>query len=72
MASGGAGSRVFNVGINGSQVLNNFDVYATAGGANKAVEQDFTATSDANNINIQFTGVTGAAMVSGVEVEPVG
>src|SRR6185295_12700637 len=39
-----AGARVFNVVINGSQVLSNFDIFANAG-ANKAVVRDFNATA---------------------------
>jgi Malectin domain len=67
--NGGAGSRLFNVAINGTQVLNDFDVYATAGGANKAIAENFTATSDSNGrISINFTAVTDNAMVSGIEV----
>jgi hypothetical protein len=67
--SGGSGSRVFNVAINGNQVLNNFDIYQTAGGANKAIAENFPVTSDANGrITIQFTAVTDNAMVSGIEV----
>jgi len=66
---GGVGSRVFNVAINGTQVLTNFDIYATAGGANKAVAQNFTATSDANGtITVQFSSLLDNAMVSGIEV----
>jgi Glycosyl hydrolase family 3 C-terminal domain/Fibronectin type III-like domain/Malectin domain len=40
-----AGQRVFNVGINGKQVLTNFDILATAGGPNKAVAEQFSATT---------------------------
>jgi hypothetical protein len=66
---GGVGSRVFNVAINGSPVLNNFDVYQTTGGANKAIEEDFTVQSDSSgNIFTQFTTNTDNAMVSGIEV----
>lgn len=69
---GGVGSRIFNVAINGDQVLNNFDVYATAGGANKAVVEEFEVPSDSNgNISINFTSDTDNAMVSGIEVDPV-
>ncbi len=68
--NGGVGSREFDVDMNGAQVLNDFDVYATAGGANKAVSEDFTTTSDDNgNIAIQFQSVIDNAMVSGIEVE---
>ena len=31
----GAGQRLFNVSINGATVLTNFDIYASAGGANR-------------------------------------
>jgi hypothetical protein len=68
---GGTGSRVFNVSINGSPALTNFDVYQTAGGANKALAEDLTATSDDHGtITINFTTVTDNAMVSGIEIEP--
>src|SRR5882762_6136847 len=41
-----AGQRIFNVTINGQQVLTNFDILATAGAANKAVSAQFTTTAD--------------------------
>ena len=64
-----AGSREFNVSINGTQVLNNFDVYQTAGAQNKAVNETFTTTTDSNGlIHIQFTSVTDNAMVSGIQI----
>lgn len=64
-----AGSRVFNVAINGTQVLSNFDIYQTAGGANKAITEQFPATPDANgNVTISFTTVTDNAMVNGIEL----
>jgi malectin (di-glucose binding ER protein) len=64
-----AGSREFNVLINGTQVLNNFDVYATAGGQNKAVSETFNTTSDSNGlIHIQFTSDVDNAMVSGIQI----
>ena len=65
-----AGKREFNVLINGTQVLTNFDVFATAGGEDIAIVKSFTATASASGtITIQFT--TGAAdlpKVSGIEV----
>ncbi|HWY79677.1 MAG TPA: malectin domain-containing carbohydrate-binding protein [Candidatus Sulfotelmatobacter sp.] len=64
-----AGQRIFNVAINGTQVLNNFDIYQTAGGQNKAIVEQFPATTDSNgNISINFTTVTDNAMVNGIEV----
>ena len=41
-----AGSRTFNVLINGTQVLTNFDIFATAGGEFKAVAESFTADGE--------------------------
>jgi hypothetical protein len=32
-----AGQRVFSVSINGTNVLSSFDIYASAGGQNKAI-----------------------------------
>jgi len=64
-----SGQRTFNVSINGQQVLTNFDIYSAAGGADKAVVEQFTATTDsAGQITIQFTSVTDNAKVSGIEV----
>ena len=64
-----SGQRLFNVAINGQQVLTNFDIYATAGAANKAIVEQFTATADANGqITIQFTSVKDNAKISGIEV----
>ena len=68
-----AGSRTFNVLINGSQVLTNFDIYATAGGEYKAVAESFTATaSSAGAVTIQFVSVKDNAQVNGIEVSPGG
>lgn len=64
-----AGKRVFNVSINGSQVLTNFDIYATAGAQNKAVVKSYTATASSNGqISLQFSTVTDNATVDGIEV----
>lgn len=43
-----AGKRIENIAINGHPVLTNFDIYATAGGMNKAVVREFrNITADA-------------------------
>ena len=63
------GKRVFNVAINGSTVLSNFDIYATAGGNYKAVVREFTATANASGqIVIQLTTVTDNATIEGIEI----
>src|SRR5579862_8510792 len=68
-----AGSRTFNVLINGTQVLTNFDIFATAGGENIGVAESFTATaSSSGTLTIQFVTVKDNAQVNGIEITPVG
>ena len=67
-----AGDRTFNVLINGTQVLTNFDIFATAGGEFKAVDEPFTATaSSTGTITIQFVTVKDNAQVNGIQITPV-
>jgi hypothetical protein len=64
-----AGRRVFNVAINGTAVLSNFDIYAVAGARYKAVLREFTATANASGqIVIQFVTVTDNATIEGIEI----
>ena len=62
------GQRKFNVSINGTQVLTNFDIIAVAGAANKATIQEFTVTPSSGQIAIQYTTVTDNAKSSGIEI----
>lgn len=65
-----AGNRIFNVSINGTQVLTNFDIFAAAGAQNKALIEQFTATADSSGqFVVQFTTVKDNALVSGIEVQ---
>jgi hypothetical protein len=65
-----AGSRVFNVSINGTQVLMNFDVFAAAGAQNKAVARQFTAAANTSGAYvIQFTSVVNNSLISGIEIQ---
>ncbi len=69
-----AGIRVFNVFINGTQVLNNFDIFATAGTNYKAVIKEFTATANVSGqIIIQYSSISGKdnAKSSGIEILPL-
>ena len=64
-----AGSRIFNVSINGQQVLTNFDIIAAAGAANKAVVKQCSGTATAaGTLTIQFATVKDNAQVNGIEV----
>ncbi len=68
-----AGARVFNVSMNGTPVLTNFDVYKTAGSAFKAVVETFSATANASGqIALVFTAVTDNPIVNGIEVQTSG
>ena len=65
-----AGQRKFHVDLNGSRVLTNFDIIATAGAANKATVQEFTSNSDANGkMTLVFTATSfDSACVNGIEI----
>jgi Malectin domain/Pectate lyase superfamily protein/F5/8 type C domain/Abnormal spindle-like microcephaly-assoc'd, ASPM-SPD-2-Hydin/Fibronectin type III domain len=64
------GQREFNVAINGTQVLTNFDVFATAGGQYIAVVKQFTATADSlGQITISFNkGAADNPEIAGIEI----
>ncbi len=64
-----AGQRVFNVAINGTTVLNNFDIFANVG-KNAALVEQFTATANSSGqIVIAFTnGTANQPVVSGIEI----
>ncbi len=66
-----AGSRLFNVSINGTTVLSDFDIYASAGGQNKAIARSFTTTADGSGqIVIQFVSQTENPKINGIAVNP--
>jgi hypothetical protein len=64
-----AGNRVFNVTINGTTVLSNFDIFAKVG-VNAALIEQFTATANSSGqIVIAFTdGTANQPLVSGIEI----
>jgi hypothetical protein len=67
-----AGARVFNVAINGSTVLSNLDIFATAGAQSKALVEQFTAAADATGkITIAYQqGTANSPKSSGIEIIP--
>ena len=71
---GSPGQRQFNVLVNGTQVLTNFDIVAAAGGANKAIIKSFAATANSSGqIVVQFAnGAVDNAKVDGLEVLSAG
>jgi hypothetical protein len=65
-----AGSRLFNVSINGAQVLSSFDIFAAAGAKNKAIVEQFTSNANSSGqYVIQFTTVKDNSLVSGIEIQ---
>ena len=56
--------------INGTAVLTNFDIYATAGAQYTAVVKTFTATANSSGqILIAFTmGADDQALIDGIEI----
>ena len=63
------GSRVFDVSINGEQVLNDYDIYAETGARYAAVVHEYTTDANADGqIVIGFVTVTDNAKVSAIEI----
>ena len=63
-----AGERVFNVSINGQPVLTNFDILATVGSKNAALDRTFTTTVSGGTLTIVFTTVVDNAKVDAIAV----
>ncbi len=63
------GERVFNVSLQGTQVLTNLDIYDLVG-KNAAYDVTFPASVTNGNLNIGFTTVVDNAKISAIEVTP--
>jgi hypothetical protein len=64
-----AGQRVFNVSINGTQVLTNFDIIAAAGAPLTAIDKTFPVTVTNSTVTVQFTvGTADQPKVSAIEI----
>jgi poly(hydroxyalkanoate) depolymerase family esterase len=64
-----AGQRLFNVSINGATVLSSFDIYASAGGQNKAIAKTFNTTANSSGqVVIQLTTGTENPKINGITV----
>lgn len=62
-----AGQRIFDVEIEGSLVLDDYDIYADVG-QNVAVMKSFDATVSDGNLDIDFTTVIDNAKISAIEI----
>ena len=63
------GQRVFNVSIQGAQVLTNFDIYRLSG-KDAAIDMSFPAIVTNGMLNIGFTTVVDNAKISAIEITP--
>ena len=70
----GAGRRMENIEINGHPVLKGFDIFADAGGKNKAVVKEFPhiVPNAKGNINVRIMAAPGSpdqnAKINGIEI----
>ncbi|HEY3455101.1 MAG TPA: malectin domain-containing carbohydrate-binding protein, partial [Bryobacteraceae bacterium] len=64
-----AGSRLFNVIVNGAAVLTNFDIVAQAG-AWKAIDKQFPVAVTNGAIQINVHGVKGVGLLSAIQIVP--
>ncbi len=62
-----AGQRVFNVSIDGTTVLPNFDIVADAGGDKIGEMRSFNVTSD-GTVNIDFGHITENPLINAIEI----
>ncbi|MBN1972066.1 MAG: hypothetical protein JW787_00385 [Sedimentisphaerales bacterium] len=63
------GVRKFNVTINGTSVLSNYDIYAETGARYKAVVKEFTTIANTSGqIVIEFVNVAYRAKIGGIEI----
>jgi hypothetical protein len=70
-ATGGAGSRKFDVYVEGAKRLSGYDVFAKAGGAMRAVRETLRVTVSDGVLNLYFAkGTADNPFVSAVEVVP--
>lgn len=66
---GGAGKRQFHVTMEGSRKLTNFDIFAAAGGAMRAVQKSIPVTVTDGVLNIDFlSGAADMPKISAIEV----
>jgi hypothetical protein len=68
----GAGLRLFDVVLEGTTVLANYDVFVAAGGINKAKVEEFTTTVNDGKVTIAFVTRKENAKISAIEIIPAG
>ncbi|WP_373519925.1 malectin domain-containing carbohydrate-binding protein [Pricia sp.] len=70
-ANGGAGSRLFNIDIEGQARKENYDIFTEAGGAATAIVESFTDISVTDqSLTITLERITDFPKISGIEILP--
>lgn len=69
---GTSGSRLFDVSVEGKLLLDNFDVFAEAGGKNIAKDTSIVVTASDNLINIELASVLDNVSIKGIVIDEVG
>jgi hypothetical protein len=64
----GTGHHIYDVMINGTQVLTNFDIVVAAGGNQRAVDEIFAAIVTDNVLRLDFIGHQGGAQINGIQI----
>ena len=67
-----AGQRVFDVRLEGATVLSGFDVFAAAGGIDRAVVREFPVTITDGKVTLDFLRRVENAKISAIEIIPAG
>jgi hypothetical protein len=67
-SSADTGDRVFDVSVEGNQVLDGYDIVAETGGAATATVETVEVTPSDGTIDVSFTTVTDNAKISAIEV----
>lgn len=62
------GCRVFNVSLEGNQVLAGFDIFVQANGGYKAIDKTFTVNVTDGVLNIDFGKIDNAPQINGIEI----
>ncbi|WP_289062482.1 malectin domain-containing carbohydrate-binding protein [uncultured Zobellia sp.] len=72
-SAGGAGSRVFNIDVEGQEQIENYDIFVEAGGAATAIVETFNGINVTDgSLTITLSPVTEFPKISGIEIiEPV-
>ncbi len=64
----GAGQRLFDVALEGTTVLNDYDIFVESGGEDTAVTESLPVTVDDGTLNLSITQQTSVAIIRGIEI----